>query len=47
MSLFTDLIAGTLGEALHKYFDPFIFYDDEELRKCVDLLVGGIVFSGQ
>ena len=30
MSLFTELLAGALGEDLHKYFDPFLFYDDEE-----------------
>ena len=47
LSLLTDLIAGSLGESLHKFFDPFVFYDDEELRKTIDLLVGGIVFSGQ
>ena len=47
LSLFTELIASSLGEDLHKYFDPFVFYDDEELRKCVELLSGGIVFSGQ
>ena len=43
LSLFTTLLATSLGEELHKYFDPFLFYDDEELRKTVELLMGGIV----
>ena len=47
LSLFTSLLATSLGEELHKYFDPCLFYDDEELRKTVELLMGGIVFSGQ
>ena len=47
LSLFTDLIAYNLGEELHKFFDPYIFCDDEELRKSVELLACGIVFSGQ
>ena len=47
LTLFTTLLATSLGEELHKYFDPYLFYDDEELRKTVDLLVGGLVFSGQ
>ena len=44
LSLFTSLLATSLGEELHKYFDPCLFYDDEELRKIVELLYGGIVF---
>ena len=47
LSLLTDLVAGAMGESLHEFFDPFVFYDDEELRKTVDLLVGGVVFSGR
>ena len=31
------LLATSLGEELHKYFDPCLFYDDEELRKSVEL----------
>ena len=31
LSLFTDLLATSLGDELHKFFDPFIFFDDEEL----------------
>ena len=47
MSLFTTLLATSLGDELHKYYDPCLFYDDEELRKTVELLVSGIVFTGQ
>ncbi|CAK0856925.1 unnamed protein product, partial [Prorocentrum cordatum] len=47
LSLFTDPIATSMGDELHKYFNPFVFYDDEELRKCVELLAGGCVYSGQ
>ena len=47
LSLFTDLLATSLGEDMHKFFDPFVFHDDEELRKTVELLAGGCVFSGQ
>ena len=47
LSLFTDLIAASLGEKNHKFFDPYIFFDDEVLRSCIELLVGGCVFSGQ
>ena len=32
---------------LHKYFDPNIFYTDDELRKVVDTLVTGRIFTGQ
>eukprot|EP00973_Karenia_brevis_P036526 5035764-Karenia_brevis.AAC.1 len=31
----------------HRYYDPNIFYQDEELRKVVELLMGGFIFSGQ
>ena len=47
LSLFTELLATSLGDDLHKYYDPFLFYEEEELRKTVELLAGGIVFSGQ
>ena len=47
LSLFTSLISGSLGEDLHKFFDPAIFYDDEELRKVVELMAEVIVFTGQ
>ena len=32
---------------LHRYFDPNVFYTDEELRKVVERLVGGIMFTGR
>ena len=42
LSLFTSLLTTSLGDELHKYFDPYLFYDDEELRKTVELLMDGI-----
>ena len=47
LSLYTASIAAMLGPTLHRYFDPNIFYDDNELRKTVELLLGALVFSGQ
>ena len=47
LSLFSDLIATSLGDDLHEYFDPYILYDDEELRKCVDCLSGALVLTAQ
>ena len=47
LSLFTELLASSIGNELHKYYDPYLFFDEEELRKTVELLSGGIVFSGQ
>ena len=46
LSLITDLISTALGD-FHAFFDPYIYYDDEELRKIVDTLVGACVFSAQ
>ena len=46
LSLFTAHIAAMFG-SLHRFFDPNIFYQDDELRKVVELLAGGIIFSGQ
>ena len=34
------------GPKNHKYLDPNIFYQDEELRKMVELLVGAIMYTG-
>jgi hypothetical protein len=47
LSLFTEIIANSLGEDNHKYFDPAVFFEDEEMRKMVELLANGICFSGQ
>jgi hypothetical protein len=47
LSLYTAHLAAMLGQSLHKYFDPNVFYDDTELRKTIELLFGGICFSGQ
>ena len=35
------------GPKNHRYFDPNVFYDDQELRKVITLLAGGLIFSGQ
>ncbi len=35
------------GEKNHRFFDPNIFYVDDELRKVAELLVGGFIFTGQ
>ncbi len=32
---------------LHTFFDPNIFYQDEELRKIVEQFVGCIILTGQ
>ena len=47
LSLYTAHIAAMLGISLHRFFDPNVFYNDDELRKTVELLFGAIVFSGQ
>ena len=47
LSLSTDLINASIGDELRKVFDPAVFYDDEELGKCVDLPASGIALSGQ
>ena len=47
LSLYTAHLAAMYGERSHKFFDPNIFYHDEELRKQVEQLWGGIIFTGQ
>ena len=47
LSLFTSHLAAMYGPTNHKYFDPNVFYQDEELRKTIELLVGGFIFTGQ
>ena len=42
LSILTDLIDTALGE-FHAFFDPYIFYDDDEMRKVVESLAGRIV----
>ena len=32
---------------LHQYFDPSVFYDDDELRKQAETMVGAVFFTGQ
>jgi hypothetical protein len=45
-SLYSALIAKMHG-ALHAYFDPSIWYLDEELRKQVEQFVGCIILTGR
>lgn len=47
LSLISSHIAANYGTELHRYYDPNIFYIDEELRKVLELLLGGIIFTGQ
>ena len=36
-----------LGEVNHKYFDPHMFFMEEEMRKQVELLRGACVLTAQ
>ena len=47
LSLFTAHLAAAYGHRNHRYFDPNIFYTDEELRKVIELLAGAFIFTGQ
>ena len=46
MSLVTGHIGAQYGP-LHKTFDMSVFYTEDELRKQVELLLGGIIFTAQ
>ena len=39
LSIYSAHVAAMYGQKNHKYFDPNIFYADDELRKQVELLV--------
>ncbi len=45
-SLYSSLLANTYGP-LHTYFDPSIWYLDEELRKQVEQFVGCVLLTGR
>ena len=47
LSLYTSHLHAMYGDKNHKFFDPNIFFQDEEMRKVVELLVGGCIFTGQ
>ena len=47
MSLMTAHLDKMLGPALHKYYDPQVFYLDEEMRKQVEMLIGAIALTAQ
>ncbi len=43
----TAFLHAQFGPKNHVYFDPNIFYQDEELRKQVEQFAGAIIFTGQ
>ncbi|CAK0846846.1 unnamed protein product, partial [Prorocentrum cordatum] len=47
LSLLTSHLEAMYGHKNHKYFDPNVFFVDDELRKVVELLVDGFIFTGQ
>ena len=47
LSLTTHHLAKMLGPCNHKYFDPQVFYLEEEMRKQVELLNGALVMTAQ
>jgi hypothetical protein len=47
LSLYTAHLNAIFGSKNHRYFDPNIFYVDDEMRKVVESLAGGIIFTGQ
>jgi len=47
LSLTTHHLDAMLGPVNHRYFDPQVFYMDDEMRKQVVPLVGAFVFTAQ
>ncbi|CAK0866236.1 unnamed protein product [Prorocentrum cordatum] len=47
LSLTTPLLSNMLGSNLHRYFDPQVFYMDDEMREQVESLVGSIATTAQ
>ena len=47
LSQYTKAIAEQLGEALHKYLDGNILFDDNELRKLIELVAAAICWTIQ
>lgn len=47
LSLFSEHLHAMYGPSNHKFFDPNIFYVDEELRKQVESLAGACIYTGQ
>jgi hypothetical protein len=47
LSLISSHLHAIFGHDLHKFYDPNVFYTDEELRKQIEMLAGGILFTGQ
>ncbi|CAK0802819.1 unnamed protein product [Prorocentrum cordatum] len=47
LSFYTSHLHAMYGDENHKFFDPNICFQGEEMRKVVELLVGGCIFTGQ
>ena len=47
LSLLSDFLHHMYGDENHRFFDPNVFYMDEELRKQLQNMFGGIIFTGQ
>lgn len=47
MSSFTSHLVAMYGEHNHAMFDPNVFYDDAELRKQIERLMGRFIYTGQ
>jgi hypothetical protein len=47
LSLFTAHLAAMVGAQNHRYFDPNVFYQDDEMRKIIETLIGAFLFTGQ
>ena len=47
MSVYSEMMVASYGDEKHRYFDPNLFFIDEELCKCVENICGGFIFTGQ
>ena len=47
MSSYTAHLVALYGERNHAMFDPNVFYDDSELRKQIERLMGRFIYTGQ
>jgi len=47
MSLYSAHLHAVYGPTNHRYFDPNVFYADDELRKQIEQLSGAIIYTGQ
>ena len=47
MSSYTSHLTALYGDQNHAMFDPNVFYDDSELRKTIEQLMGRFIYTGQ